>query len=211
MRVGQFQLFAVLAAGGVVSQLISKVVAERLSEQSQAELRKFVASKTIDAKLSHIEQEGSAKIKSCLTEHSLKVAGFFISLPSILTNAMIVLGAFLYMAWLDWQVFLFAVVTLVIGSVGYSIANSVAYKKISEAANLQDDLYLQFDAITEGAKELKLNRAKRNFFRDHVLGPALDKVKEKRVQGASIYHMASSWGGFTVFSFIGGALYFLSL
>lgn len=72
-----FMVFAALALAGVVVQLISKLVAEQLSEHSQAELRKLVADKTIEAKISNIEAQGDAKIKSCLTEHSLKVAGFF--------------------------------------------------------------------------------------------------------------------------------------
>ena len=205
-----FILFAVLAISGVIVQLLSKIVSEQLSETSQAELRKLVAQKTIDAKLDHIERQGAAKIKSCLTEHSLKVAGFFTALPGILTNAVIVLGAFVYMAILDWRVFIFALLTLVLGSLGYSLANAFAFKKLSDAADMQDNVYLQFDAITDGAKELKLHREKRYFFRDKVLSPAIDAMCKKRIQGATIFHYASSWGGFTVFAFIGGALFFLT-
>ncbi|TMN43464.1 cyclic peptide export ABC transporter [Pseudoalteromonas sp. S2755] len=205
-----FWVFAALAISGVVVQLISKLVAEQLSEHSQAELRKLVADKTIEAKISHIELQGDAKIKSCLTEHSLKVAGFFMSMPGILTNAMIVLGAFVYMAWLDWLIFLFALLTLVLGSVSYSFANNVAFKKIANAAAMQDSLFQQFDAITDGIKELKLNRSKRAFFKLEVLHPAIDALRKERIEGVSILHMASSWGGFLIFTFIGGALYFLS-
>ncbi|RRS09716.1 cyclic peptide export ABC transporter [Pseudoalteromonas sp. J010] len=205
-----FMVFAALALAGVVVQLISKLVAEQLSEHSQAELRKLVADKTIEAKISNIEAQGDAKIKSCLTEHSLKVAGFFMSMPGILTNAMIVLGAFVYMAWLDWVIFLFALLTLVLGSVSYSFANNIAFKKIANAAAMQDGLFHQFDAITDGIKELKLNRSKRAFFKQEVLHPAIDALRKERIDGVSILHMASSWGGFLIFTFIGGALFFLS-
>ncbi|GEK10961.1 cyclic peptide export ABC transporter [Pseudoalteromonas sp. SCSIO 43201] len=205
-----FMVFAALALAGVVVQLISKLVAEQLSEHSQAELRKLVADKTIEAKISNIEAQGDAKIKSCLTEHSLKVAGFFMSMPGILTNAMIVLGAFVYMAWLDWVIFLFALLTLVLGSVSYSFANNIAFKKIANAAAMQDGLFHQFDAITDGIKELKLNRSKRTFFKQEVLHPAIDALRKERIEGVSILHMASSWGGFLIFTFIGGALFFLS-
>ncbi|NUZ11423.1 cyclic peptide export ABC transporter [Pseudoalteromonas sp. McH1-7] len=205
-----FMVFAALALAGVVVQLISKLVAEQLSEHSQAELRKLVADKTIEAKISNIEAQGDAKIKSCLTEHSLKVAGFFMSMPGILTNAMIVLGAFVYMAWLDWVIFLFALLTLVLGSVSYSFANNIAFKKIANAAAMQDGLFHQFDAITDGIKELKLNRSKRAFFKQEVLHPAIDALRKERIEGVSILHMASSWGGFLIFTFIGGALFFLS-
>ncbi|MDW7550799.1 cyclic peptide export ABC transporter [Pseudoalteromonas peptidolytica] len=205
-----FMVFAALALAGVVVQLISKLVAEQLSEHSQAELRKLVADKTIEAKISNIEAQGDAKIKSCLTEHSLKVAGFFMSMPGILTNTMIVLGAFVYMAWLDWVIFLFALLTLVLGSVSYSFANNIAFKKIANAAAMQDGLFHQFDAITDGIKELKLNRSKRTFFKQEVLHPAIDALRKERIEGVSILHMASSWGGFLIFTFIGGALFFLS-
>lgn len=209
-RNAQFRWFALLAVAGVSLQLISKLVAEQLSEYSQAELRKMVANKTLNAKLSHLEQQGAAKIKSCLTEHSLQVAAFFMNLPTILTNLVIVLGAFVYMAWLDWRIFLFALLTLVLGSLGYSLANALGFRKISEAADLQDQVYQQFDAITDGAKELRLHRGKRHFFRQQVLTPAIDRLRQRRVEGASVFHMASSWGGFVIFAFIGGALFYLS-
>ncbi|RJE78367.1 cyclic peptide export ABC transporter [Pseudoalteromonas citrea] len=206
----KFIYFAILAISGVALQLFSKLIAEQLSEQSQAVIRSQVAELVISAKLESMERQGGAKIKSCLTEHSLKVATFFKSLPNILTNAMIVLGSLGYMAWLDWQVFLFALLTLFLGSAGYSLANAKAYKKVSEAARLQDELFVHFDAIVEGAKELKLNQSKRQVFLKEVLGQAIDKLKTRRVAGASIYHLAASWGGFSIFAFIGGTLYYLS-
>ncbi|MEM5550378.1 cyclic peptide export ABC transporter [Pseudoalteromonas neustonica] len=209
-RSTQFIYFAVLASGGVILQLISKLVSEQLSEQSQSVIRQQVAEQVIGAKLSNLEQLGAAKIKSCLTEHSLNVASFFQSLPNILTNAVIVIGALVYMAWLDWRVFIFALLTLFLGSLGYSLANVKAFKKVTEAASLQDQLFSHFDAITAGAKELKLNKAKRTLFKNQILGQAITLLRERRLQGATIYHIASSWGGFMIFSFIGGALFYLS-
>lgn len=92
----------------------------------------------------------------------------------------------------------------------YSFANNIAFKKIANAAAMQDGLFHQFDAITDGIKELKLNRSKRAFFKQEVLHPAIDALRKERIEGVSILHMASSWGGFLIFTFIGGALFFLS-
>ncbi|WP_125716931.1 cyclic peptide export ABC transporter [Pseudoalteromonas rubra] len=209
-RSEQFIWFAVLACLGVSLQLASKLLAEQLSQQSQATVRREVAEHVIGAQFSHVEAQGAGKIKSCLTEHSLKVAEFFQSLPNILSNAMVVLGSFVYMAWLDWQVFLFALLTLVLGSVGYSLANANAFRKVTEAAKIQDTLYDQFDAIYAGAKELKLHRKKRETFFQDVIGSTITLLQKRRVQGASMYHYAASWGGFSVFAFIGGALFYLS-
>lgn len=205
-----FLYFILLAITGVALQLISKLISERLSEQSQAIIREQVANDVINAKLSSLEQLGSAKIKSSLTEHSLKVAQFFQSLPNILTNGMIVLGSLAYMAWLDWKIFLFALLTLLLGSVGYSFANAKAFKKVTEAAQLQDQLFKHFDAIIDGAKELKLNKSKRKIFSKEILHIAIKTLKDRRIEGASIYHLAASWGGFSIFAFIGGTLYYLS-
>ncbi|TMP30008.1 cyclic peptide export ABC transporter [Pseudoalteromonas rubra] len=209
-RAEQFTLFAILACLGVVLQLVSRILAEQLSELSQATVRQQVAEHVIGARFSHVEAQGAGKIKSCLTEHSLRVAEFFQGLPNILSNGMIVLGSFVYMAWLDWQVFVFAMLTLILGSVGYSLANATAFRKVSEAASIQDALYEQFDAIYAGAKELKLHREKRITFLNQVIGDTITLLQKRRVQGASIYHYAASWGGFSVFAFIGGALFYLS-
>ncbi|KZN68122.1 cyclic peptide export ABC transporter [Pseudoalteromonas luteoviolacea] len=209
-RSEQFTYFAILAISGVILQLCSKIFAEQLTEQSQATVRNQVAEHVVNAEFNDVEAQGAGKIKSCLTEHSLRVSEFFQRLPGILTNAMIVLGSFAYMAWLDWRVFIFAVLTLVVGSIGYSLANATAFKKVTEAARVQDTLYSQFDSIYDGAKELKLHKSKRRIFVDQVIGDTIKLLRTRRVQGATIYHYAASWGGFSIFAFIGGALYFLS-
>ncbi|MCF6441536.1 cyclic peptide export ABC transporter [Pseudoalteromonas luteoviolacea] len=209
-RTEQFTYFAILAVVGVALQLCSKIFAEQLTEQSQATVRSQVAEHVVNAEFNDVEAQGAGKIKSCLTEHSLRVSEFFQRLPGILTNAMIVLGSFAYMAWLDWRVFIFAVLTLIVGSIGYSLANATAFKKVTEAAKIQDSLYDQFDSIYDGAKELKLHKSKRRIFVEQVIGDTIALLRKRRVQGATIYHYAASWGGFSIFAFIGGTLYFLA-
>lgn len=202
--------FAGLAIFSLVAQVICYVLFERLSHGAQANLRQYISELVMKAGYQHLEKVGSARVKSSLTEHSLRVAEFFVSLPGIITNAVIVVGCLMYMAILSWKVFLLAGGVLVLGSIGYHIANLRAIRFLDDASVEQDRLFGHFDSLTDGAKELRLNYSKRASFAEWVLGRSIESVRKHRVIGMSIFLMASSWGRFLIFAFIGTVMLLLA-
>ncbi len=95
--------FAVVALAAMLSQMVASVLFERLSQRSHAELRRFISARVIGTDLRRLEEIGGPRVQSALSEHSANVAEFFVSFPSILVNAVIVLGCLAYMAWLSWS------------------------------------------------------------------------------------------------------------
>ena len=82
------------------------------------------------------------------------------------------------MALLSWQVFLLAVVVIGLGSLGYHLAHLRAIRHLTIAAEEQDRLFAYFRSLTDGAKELRLNRSKRAAFYDNVLGKSIEIVRQ---------------------------------
>lgn len=62
-------------------------------------------------------------MQSALSEHCLKVAEFFVRLPVIVVNGIIVIGCMAYIAWLSLDVFVMALVVLGLGSIGYHLVH----------------------------------------------------------------------------------------
>lgn len=202
-------VFAATAILVMISQMIANVLFERLSQRAHADLRSFITGKVMTADFRHLEKIGSAKIHSALSEHSANVAEFFVSVPAILTNAVIVAGCLVYMALLSWQVFIMAIVVIGLGSLGYHFAHLRAIRHLDEASKEQDQLFEHFKSITEGAKELRLNQQKSTLFSRDVLGQSIETVRRERALGMSIFVVSASWGNFLIFAFIGLVLFLL--
>lgn len=206
---GAMALFAATAVGVMLSYVVGAILFERLGQRAHAELRRFVARRVLGADYRRLELIGAARIQSALAEHCTRVAEFFVSFPIILMNAVIVGGCLLYMAWLSWQVFLLALVVVGLGSVGYHLAHLRAMKHLDIAAREQDRLFDYFRSLTDGAKELRLNRQKRGAFYEDVLARSIETVRHERTFGMSVFVASGGWGQFLLYAFIGMVLFVL--
>ncbi|MGO7711703.1 hypothetical protein ACC666_35910, partial [Rhizobium johnstonii] len=61
----------------------------------------------------------------------------------------------------------------------------------------------------DGAKELRLNAAKRARFSKDVLGGSIETVRRERAFGMSVFVVSAAWGNFLVYAFIGLVLFML--
>jgi putative pyoverdin transport system ATP-binding/permease protein len=202
--------FAMLAVGAMLCRMFANVSFQHLGESTNARLRHFIADKVTSADYQTLEAVGSAPIQSALAEHVSKVAEFFASMPSLLTNAIIVCGCLTYMALLSWPLFFVALLMIAIGSLGYHLAHMFAIKHLAIAAKEQDRLYGYFRALTEGAKELRINRQKREIFSQDVLGHSIESVRRSRAFGMSMFVAVGSWGSFLAYAFVGLVLFALA-
>ena len=202
-------IFAITAVGVMLSYMCATILFERLGQRSHAELRSFVARRVLAADYRQLEVVGAARVQSALAEHCTRVAEFFESFPVILTNAVIVAGCLIYMAMLSWQVFSLALAVIAFGSLGYHLAHLRAIRHLNAAAEEQDRLFSYFRSLTDGAKELRLNRSKRTAFYEGVLGKSIELVRRERTFGMSLFIASASWGNFLIYAFIGTVLFVL--
>lgn len=201
--------FAAIAVAAMLSHMASSVLFERLSQHAHAELRRFISARVLGSDYRRLEEIGAPKVQSALSEHSANVAGFFVSFPAILVNAIVVAGCLVYMALLSWQVFLASAVVIGLGSVGYHVAHLRAIRHLDAASMEQDHLFGHFRSLVDGAKELRLNAAKRTAFAHDVLGASIETVRRRRAFGMSVFVVSAAWGNFLIYAFIGLVLFVL--
>lgn len=201
--------FAAFAIAAMLANVASSLLFQRLSQRSQAQLRQFISARVMDADLRRLEEIGGGRVQSALSEHSARVAEFFVSMPAILVNAITVGGCLVYLAWLSWQVFLAAAGVIALGSLGYHFAHLRALRHLECASKEQDRLFDHFRALVDGAKELRLNAAKRMRFSGELLGASIEQVRRERTLGMSIFVVSTAWGNFLIYAFIGLVLFAL--
>lgn len=201
--------FAAIAVGAMLSHMASSVLFERLSQHAHAELRRFISARVLGSDYRRLEEIGSPRVQSALSEHSANVAGFFVSFPAILVNAIVVAGCLVYMALLSWQVFLASAVVIGLGSVGYHVAHLRAIRHLDAASVEQDHLFGHFRSLVDGAKELRLNAARRTSFARDVLDASIETVRRRRAFGMSVFVVSAAWGNFLIYAFIGLVLFVL--
>lgn len=201
--------FSAVVLGALICGVWSKLLFELLRLRAMAELRQFVSGRVMDAPMRLLEQLGAARVQSALADHVTDVARFFVSVPNILTNGVVVVGCLLYLAMLSSQVFLVAIGVIVLGSAGYLWAQRVAARHLDAASKEQDRLFGHFRALTEGAKELRQNRQKRDRFASAILGTSIHSVTRHRMRGMAIFEVAAGWGNFLIYAFIGLVLFVL--
>jgi putative ATP-binding cassette transporter len=202
-------IFAATALCVMLTYIVAAILFERLGQRAHSELRSFIAQKVIVADYHQLESLGAARVQSALSEHCTRVAEFFVSFPVILTNTVVVAGCLIYMAFLSWQVFLLAILVIGFGSLGYHFAHLRAIRHLDVAAREQDNLFAYFRSLTDGAKELRLNRGKRSAFYDDVLKQSIEKVRKERTIGMSVFVASTGWGNFLIYAFIGMVLFIL--
>lgn len=202
-------VFVGLALATMLAGLTASLLFERLRHRVQALLRRCIAERAMAAPFRELEQVGGSRLLAALTEHASAIAQFFVNLPVLLTNGVAITGCLVYLAILSPPIFGVALALIAAGSVGYHFANVRALRYLRSSALEHDRLAEHFRGLIEGAKELRLHRRKREVFAREVLGRSIDAVCEQRMRGMTIFLIATSWGHFLIYAFIGLVLFAL--
>lgn len=193
----------------MITQMVASILLERLGHSVFADLRHFIAERVSTSDFHMLEEVGHPPIQSALSEHTANVGGFFTELPLLLVNAVIVVGCIVYLTWLSWQIVLAAIVVIVLGATAYHLVHVKAIRHLDTAAKEQDKMFDHFHSLFNGAKELRLNVGKRLRFSEEILQQSIEKVKQERIFGMSIFIISAIWSNFLVYLFIGLVLFVL--
>lgn len=203
-------IFAGAAVGMLVFRIWSEAKFIELSQGTLARLRQRACRRMASAPFREIETQGAARWLAVLVEDVQRVAELFVTVPRLLVHGAIVVGCLGYLAFLSFQVFLFATGMVIAGACIHFWAVGRAHRHLSGARDAEDELYEHFRSLIEGAKELNLSRARREAFLGDVLEHAVDVVRRRRTRGMLVFVGAGSFGTFLFFVVIGVVLFVLS-
>ncbi len=199
--------FASLAAIALSTSVLARIALIRLSQRAIFALQLRLSRHILAAELQHLEALGSARLLAGLTEDVQAIANAVYVLPFLLINLAIVAGCLLYIALLVWQtVPLVLALSLLAGSSTRLLLQRGRHL-LAQARDRQDALFAHFRAITEGVKELKLHRDRRQDFLNHELQVTAEAFRRHNVQGLSLFATTDSTGKLIFFVAIGVILF----
>jgi putative ATP-binding cassette transporter len=201
--------FIGLCALMLLTRVVSEVLLIRISVNSSFNLRMQLSRKILAAPFRHLEQLGAHRLLATLTEDVPSVGSALTSIPILCMHLSIVLACLVYLAWLSWVVFLGVLVFMIVGVITYRLPQlkGMTYQKLGREG--WDSLFKHFRALTEGAKELKLHRRRREKFLSNVLEPTAGSMRDNFGKGNMFYAAGSSWGHLLIFVLIGLLLFFV--
>lgn len=203
--------FAALCVLAPITKFCSGVLLMRLGHNAIFNLRLQLIRRILAAPLRQLEQIGPAKLLATLTDDVMTISETLIAVPLVSINLAILLGCLVYLGWLSWAVFLLTIILITAGAISYRVPLKGAVHLLRQAREKQDAMFEHFQALTRGAKELKLHNLRRQEFLDESLQPTAAAYRDLNVRGMTYYIATASWGSIMFFVSIGLFLFGLPL
>jgi putative pyoverdin transport system ATP-binding/permease protein len=207
----EFLLFAYIGLCLLLplARFTSQILLTQLSQKGIFELRLQMSRQILAAPLRKLEEVGSARIMSSLTDDLFIITTTLISIPVLCMQLAVVVGCLAYMAWLSWTAFLTVLVFMALGILSFRAAVNKATRYMIMARSDADVLFRHYRALNDGAKELKLHRTRRNKFINEIMRTTALSLRRNNVTGTGIMAAASSWYQILFFTLIGLLLFVL--
>src|SRR6185436_2007879 len=152
-----------------LARFTSQILLTQLSQKAIFELRLQMSRQILSAPLRRLEEIGSARIMTCLTDDLFIITNTLISVPVLCMQLAVVIGSLVYMAWLSWKAFLLVLVFMALGILSFRTAVNKAMRYMILARQDSDVMFRHYRALNDGAKEFKLHRTRRNIFINEVM------------------------------------------
>lgn len=199
--------YAGLCLATVLTKFVAQSLLFRLSQEVIYVLRRRLVDAVLGAPLRVLEATGTPKLYSALSDDVMTIANALPGLPAVCTSVAFVVVAVVYLAVLSPLVAAATLVTTAIGVSFYRMFGGGATRELTAARDHQDALFAHFRAITEGVKELKLNRARREAIAGRALDDTATAYRQRSVVGLTLFEGAAGSGQVVFFVFVGVLLF----
>ena len=193
----------------LTSRVVSGVLLNSLSQAAMFNLNMKLCRKILNAPLRQLEELGAARLLASLTSDIPVIANTVTLIPVLCMQVAILGGCLIYLAWLSWKVLLLVLGFMVLGVASYQIPMMTALRYLGLAREDRDVMFKHFRALTEGVKELKLHRARRQAFLSENLQTSAASFRRHSLLGNNILTAVSSWGHLLIFVLVGLLLFAL--
>lgn len=174
----------------------------RLSAGTSYQLRSVLSLRILETPLEQLEKIGSPRLLAALTDDVQLLAAALNQIPNVTTALATLLGCIAYLTWLSPPTLLMAGLLTIPPAIGQVWVRKIARKKRAASLQCRNHLYKQYSSLTEGAKELRIHRARRLSFLHEQLLPAAHRYETFTRQAQSLHYLAASWTQFIFFFFI---------
>ena len=191
-----------------VVRFTASFVLVRLGALASYDLRVNLTRRILNAPLRRLEEVGPHRLLVALTEDITSVSNALIALPVLMINSAVVLCCALYLGWLDWRVVLVFLGFLIVGGLLYQIPMLAGVKIQGLTRESEDQVFQHFRNVTQGTKELKMDRQRSMGFLN-LLREAAGKNRDLQISAMRIFIAAANVGNVMFFTFFAILLFYL--
>ena len=199
-------LFGGLCLMALFSSICSDIGTNYVGQHIIAKLRKELGEKVLSAPIEQIERYRSHRLIPVLTHDVDTISDFAFAFAPLAISLTVTLGCMGYLAMLSWPMFLLLVVAIIIGTVVQFLAQGAGIKGFMAARDAEDELQKHYNAIAEGAKELRINRPRRQRMFVSGIQASADFICKTQVRSINTFVIAKTFGSMLFFVVIGMAL-----
>ncbi len=181
----------------------------RNSQDAVCKLWLYLSQRILASPLRKIEETGIPRLLTSLTDDIQSISDTILRIPFFCVNLATFIGCIIYLGTLSWAALAWTLGFLTLGIISYQIPTNKGITLLENARDGEDRLFGHFRSVTEGIKELKLNRDRRLAFINEELQPTVTAYRDNQINGLTILSAASTWGDLLAFSLIGLALFIL--
>lgn len=200
-------IFIGLCVAMLVTRIISQLLLVKYSLRTLSQLQMEISEKVLSAPLQNVEAIGAAKIMTAITADIDILANTLVMIPMLTMQFAILIGCLGYLAWLSWSLFMVLFGVIITGIVLHLSITKKAKLYISKAREAQESLLKYMRDLTDGVKELKLNKRRSDQFLSEHLHKTVETIREHKVKGRFYHVFAQSWGQVLIFIAIGALVF----
>jgi putative ATP-binding cassette transporter len=201
--------FIGLCALMLTGRVASETLLLEVSQEAAYDLRMKLSRRILAAPLRQLEELGAHRLLATLTDDILVISNAVIMFPVLCMQVAIVVGILAYLAWLSVVSLLWVLGFMVVGIITYRIPMLKGIRELNSAREERDTMFSHMRALTQGTKELKLHRRRREAFLSDHFGKSAQTVRRHNVFGMRFYIAANSWGQILFFVLIGLLIFFV--
>ncbi|MCX6044443.1 MAG: cyclic peptide export ABC transporter [Chloroflexi bacterium] len=197
-------LFAGLILVVLGLDLLAKWLLIRLTGWTAYNLRMNLARQILTMPFAQLETLGAPRLLAMLTEDVMSITQALNSLPTLCIAGATLAGCIFYLAWLSpWLVLIMGLLATPV-IFGHLLLQRKAHFYAKHVLRERNRVFNLYRALTEGAKELKLNAARRHAFFSQLLQPISAEVQQKGITSRTWHQIAQTWSQSGYFIFILG-------
>lgn len=195
-------LCTLIVSGSLFSSFTTGYVGQRVL----AQLRKDMAARILVAPIDQLERYGSHKLIPVLVRDTGVLGTFVLSVAPLVVAFTVTLGGIIYLSMLSPPMLLITLLAMAIGTAAQWLAFRRGMRGVMAARDAEDDLQKYYEAISDGAKELRIQRARRHRLLNWSIRTAAERICDNNIGSSKFFIAAETFGGILFFIVIGLAI-----
>ena len=194
--------FAALCLLTLIGEIVSDIGTNVVGQRAIAHLRQDLCARVLTAPIDRIEQYRVHRLITALNTDVDTVSNLVFLFSPLAIAAAVTTGCLAYLLMLSPGLFPVALVAILAGIAIQVLARRYGLARFTRAREIEDELQKLYRAASAGAKELRINRARRARVFASARA-AIGRIRDLRLEAVRVYCTANAFGTALFFVVIG--------